>query len=124
MVKVINFSDKIKKTTWADKAMEALNSMPDADSIVKVIVQIIVKECEAGLGLVDLGDDSADLQFFELIHDVYQRKAGDCYFCQDNDPNEVPFTKKSYLCFMCRRKLANFLTFIGIDAGKIIAGVR
>jgi hypothetical protein len=87
-------------------------------------VQIIVKECEAGLGLIELDNDNADLQFFDLIHEVYQRKAGNCYFCQDNDPNAVPFTKNSYLCFMCRLKLANFLTFIGIDAGKIIAGVK
>ncbi len=124
-MKIINIAARLasKKNKWAADAMKALENSGDPNGIIKLILFVIRLECEVGLGLIDDEDfDDLSLEFFHQIHDIYQKAAGDCYFCKDIDPNEIRFDKDTQLCITCKQKMANFLRAIGIDPGKILFG--
>ena len=109
-----------KKSKW-NGVMKSLENSDDPNGIIQLIMLIVIKECEIGLGLLEEGED-LDLHFFNEIHDVYQRAAGECYFCLDNDPNEIKFDKDTRVCIPCKKKLANFLKTIGIEPGRVLFG--
>uniref|UniRef100_A0A6M3JLP0 Uncharacterized protein n=1 Tax=viral metagenome TaxID=1070528 RepID=A0A6M3JLP0_9ZZZZ len=126
-MKIIDIASKL--TNRSNKDMERLEATfkqlretKNPDDIIALIVSLVVVECKAGLGLAD--HDGSELIFFETIHEVYQWAAGDCYFCQDLDPNEIKVDKKTHLCTTCKQKMANFLRAIGVDPGKILAGMK
>ena len=120
--KVVNFHEifAIKKSNEAKKALKLLQATSDPDAIIKVILEVIVAECELGLGLTELDDDDMVLDFFNQVNAVYQEAAGDCYFCCELDPNEVKFDRNTSLCMICKMKMRNFLRAIGIDPGKVL----
>jgi len=124
-MKIIDITEKLigEKNKWATDAMKALQNSDDPDGIIRLIIYIVAMECEIGLGLLEEGED-LELQFFHQVNDVYQRAAGDCYFCKDIDPNEIRFDKDTQLCITCKQKMANFLRAIGIEPGKVLFGVK
>uniref|UniRef100_A0A6M3L009 Uncharacterized protein n=1 Tax=viral metagenome TaxID=1070528 RepID=A0A6M3L009_9ZZZZ len=126
-MKIINLLDRCskKENQWAVDTFKVLHDSPVGDDIVTLILEIIVKECEIGLGLLDIEDgDDLDLYFFKRVHDVFQQAAGDCYFCRDLDPNDIRVDKDTQVCPMCRKKLANFLRFIGVNPGSFLVGEK
>ncbi|MCK5610670.1 hypothetical protein KAR91_52845 [Candidatus Pacearchaeota archaeon] len=124
-MKIINIADKLtgKKSKWAVDAMKKLKDSGDPNGIIRLILYIVAMECEIGLGLLEEGED-LELQFFHQVNDVYQKAAGDCYFCKDIDPNEIKFDKDTQLCITCKQKMSNFLRAIGIEPNKILFGVK
>ena len=124
--KIVDLSEAIlrKKNAAAKKALTALQETKDPDAIIKVILDVIVAECEIALGLIELDDDDIVLDFFDQVNSVYQEAAGDCYFCCDLDPNEIKFEKSTPLCMTCKMKMRNFLRAIGIDPGKVLVGMK
>ncbi len=112
-----------RKSAESKKALEALMASSDPDAIIKFIVEVILAECEIGLGLMDWDDDD-ELKFFNQINDVYQEAAGDCYFCRELDPNEIKFDKNTQLCMTCQLKMRNFLRAIGIEPGKVLVSQK
>lgn len=115
MADIIDITKKLKglKAPWTTHAIEVLNTMDqeDANAILAFILTYVMKEVEAGLGLID-SDDDDDLQIFGKIDERYQKAAAGCYFCDKGvDPNETGFTKDTGVCMMCQLKLRKLLEF-------------
>ena len=125
IMKIIDITKKLtgKKSQWAVDAMKKLQDSGNPDGIIRLILYIVVMECEIGLGMLEEGED-LELQFFHQVNDVYQKAAGDCYFCKEIDPNEIRFEKDTQLCITCKQKMANFLRAIGIEPNKVLFGVK
>jgi len=71
-------------------------------------------------------DPDVKLPVFDKIDDLYAQEyrgaRSGCYFCDENiDGNAIEFNTKTYLCITCQVKLANFITALNIDPGKILS---
>ena len=125
MDKIIDLTKYLneKENQWAVDAMNTLYGMgPIANDIVRLISDLVVKECEVGLGLIDVNED-LELHFFGMVNEVYQQAAGDCYFCSDVDPNEKEVDMQTQFCPDCKLKLSNFAQFIGHNPGYVLKGM-
>lgn len=126
--KVIDISHRWIETQEPGSAavMDLLNAMPkeEANAILQFALVYMVKEVEAGLGLID-SDDDMELLAFEQIDKVYQKAAEGCYFCDKSvDPNETRMDKDTKLCMMCQLKLRNFVEALGIPANKVFKWMK
>lgn len=102
----IDFRDELFKRNMP-KAFKILNDLPngDADEVINLIIDIIIKEVRCGLGLEDC-DDDLELQFFQMIHEQYKEFYGGCYFCDSEiDFDEHSLHEKAEFCIVCMRKL-------------------
>ena len=72
------------------RGIQLLNAMPkdDANEIVQIIMEVILKEVRVGLGLSPGPDE---LKFFELVNDIYKEYYGRCFFCdiEVEDPSHI-----------------------------------
>jgi hypothetical protein len=128
--KIIDITKHFKtfNAPWVQTGIDAFNSLSPEQTAaaIELILNYTFKEVEAGLGLIDLNDDEdVELIVFDKIADIYDRAAGDCYFCSSNiDPNEEEFGPNTKLCLTCKLKLANFTQALGIPSEKVFDGLR
>lgn len=80
-------------------------------------------ELAVSLGLIE-DDEVKETPLFDLVEKVYREASGGCYFCDHQiDPNAIGITSKTPLCAMCKLKLANFITAMGEDPSRYMAGI-
>ena len=84
--------------------------------MAKVDMDQVLHEIRVGLGL-EIADNEDELEkieqaggialpLFEKVNAVYRQAAGDCYFCSDEDPNEVSYKgDRDHLCANCALKM-------------------
>ena len=80
-----------------------MNAMPkdDANEIVQIIMEVILKEVRVGLGLSPGPDE---LKFFELVNDIYKEYYGRCFFC------DIEVEDPSHICIIHHKKLVEYLS--------------
>ena len=124
--KLIDAADFFQEQTWANQGRRALKSIPPetATQIVAYVLTLAVAECRAGLGMASEIDIDYDLPIFQIINQVYEEFAGDCYFFSKGiDPNEVEVNQETKICAICKLKMANFAQTLGIAPEKLITGI-
>ena len=100
---VIDLTKILNKRKAVHPGMQILRALPedDANQIVQVIMEVILKEVRIGLGL-EPGTD--ELKFFELVNDVYKEYYGGCFFC------DIEVEDSNQICIIHHKKLVDYLS--------------
>lgn len=70
--------------------------------------QELLKEVKYGLGLSNDAPDDKGMETFLEIQELYDKRAGNCFFCSSIyalDPNDIKDRNSATICMMCQHKL-------------------
>jgi hypothetical protein len=131
--KVINLNDVIDNRAsqeFAADLMDTINLIrslgPEAErTILAFFIRWVEAEVRCGLGIEKYGEPGDEFEktpWFDMIDKNYQEAAGGCYFCDKTiDARAVEVNANTKLCWMCQAKMANWITALGLDPGKVLA---
>jgi hypothetical protein len=104
---------------------EALKEMKanDAADVFSAAMSLLIYDVQKGLGFIEDYDDEEEMPVFEMIDDLYEQRAGGCYFCNHRQDINEPFDRGAKLCMDCAVKLGRFLDAIGIPKKKVMPGL-
>lgn len=121
MTKILKFPiDKIKlkpeasAPEWAKRGDKLLSAMSaeDRNSVVSLVFNAVCHDVADGL------TGEPDTVFFPVVNNMFE--AGhDCYFSEQYDGNETPFTADTPLCLICYVKVRNVLRACGVDENNL-----
>jgi hypothetical protein len=127
---IIKMSTPLVEKEEFKEAMKLLEEMPQekAIKIIHAMHKLLLLEVIINLGLEEAEhvneefgtsfdiDDDSDFIVSERIQKFYELKNRGCYFCdQSIDPNGDFFDDRTQVCPHCQLKLANILTYEGVD---------
>ena len=90
---------------WLQKGKRIVDKMKEheREAVTAFIVNVVIADVKRGLD-----GEEADV-FFKMINDLYIESHGHCYFNEQFDGNETPFSDDTSLCPICAVKARNVL---------------